>query len=360
MICRNIVNCFIKISGKRVYKLIRALLFKLPAEKSHEFALAAMSLLERFGIIRLFAARTESYAKSKTVMGIEFPHIVGLAAGLDKNADHADALQALGFAWLELGTVTPRPQPGNPKPRMFRLAPEKAIINRLGFNNKGIDYALTKIANRHRKGVIGINIGKNFDTELSNANEDYLIGLRKSYALADYITINISSPNTPGLRSLQYGEELDSLLGALTDERRVLDNLHGRYVPIAVKLAPDMSEEELAICCGKLLAYGIDGVIATNTTFDRDKVSSSPYANEGGGLSGAPLTSKACFTLRQIKRIVGDQMAIIGVGGIMSAQDARQRLEAGADLLQIYSGFIYEGPALIEEILRAESARMHD
>lgn len=340
-----------------MYKLVRALLFKLPAERSHDLALAAMSLLERLGLLRLLAARTRHYAAPKTVMGIRFPHIVGLAAGLDKNADHADALSALGFAWLELGTVTPRPQPGNPKPRMFRLARERAIINRLGFNNKGIDYALRRIAARRRGGVLAVNIGKNFDTDIASANDDYLIGLRKSYPVADYIAINISSPNTPGLRSLQYGDELDGLLGALATERRKLNDEHGRYVPIAVKIAPDMSADELEICCAKLLAHGMDGVIATNTTFDREKVAASAYAQEVGGLSGQPLTSKACATLRQIKSLVGDRMAIIGVGGIMSAQDARDRLDAGADLLQIYSGFIYEGPALIESILRCEHER---
>jgi dihydroorotate dehydrogenase len=285
-------------------------------------------------------------------MGIEFPHTVGLAAGLDKNADYADALQALGFGWLELGTVTPRPQPGNPKPRMFRLASDKGIINRLGFNNKGIDHLLSQLASRKRQGIVGINIGKNAVTQLSDANEDYLIGLRKSYPVADYIAINISSPNTPGLRSLQYGEELDSLLGALVAEREALQKVHARYVPLAVKLAPDMSEDELTLCCSKLLAHKIDGVIATNTTFDRERVAGSRYAGETGGLSGAPLTDKACSTLAQIKRQVGDSMAIIGVGGIMTGRDAAARLEAGADLIQLYSGFIYEGPALIESALK--------
>jgi len=335
-----------------VYKLIRSLLFRLPAEFSHDVALKAMRLCERLGVLRVIAANTKLNSIPKTVMGIEFPHTVGLAAGLDKNADYADALQALGFGWLELGTVTPRPQPGNPKPRMFRLASDKGIINRLGFNNKGIDHLLSQLASRKRQGIVGINIGKNAVTQLSDANEDYLIGLRKSYPVADYIAINISSPNTPGLRSLQYGEELDSLLGALVAEREALQKVHARYVPLAVKLAPDMSEEELTLCCSKLLAHKIDGVIATNTTFDRERVAGSRYAGETGGLSGAPLTEKACSTLAQIKRQVGDSMAIIGVGGIMTGRDAAARLEAGADLIQLYSGFIYEGPALIESALK--------
>ena len=335
-----------------MYKLIRSLLFRLPAEFSHDVALKAMRLCERLGVLRVIAANTKLNSIPKTVMGIEFPHTVGLAAGLDKNADYADALQALGFGWLELGTVTPRPQPGNPKPRMFRLASDKGIINRLGFNNKGIDHLLSQLASRKRQGIVGINIGKNAVTQLSDANEDYLIGLRKSYPVADYIVINISSPNTPGLRSLQYGEELDSLLGALVAEREALQKVHARYVPLAVKLAPDMSEEELTLCCSKLLAHKIDGVIATNTTFDRERVAGSRYAGETGGLSGAPLTEKACSTLAQIKRQVGDSMAIIGVGGIMTGRDAAARLEAGADLIQLYSGFIYEGPALIESALK--------
>jgi dihydroorotate dehydrogenase len=335
-----------------VYKLIRSLLFRLPAEFSHDVALKAMRLCERLGVLGVIAANTKLNSIPKTVMGIEFPHTVGLAAGLDKNADYADALQALGFGWLELGTVTPRPQPGNPKPRMFRLASDKGIINRLGFNNKGIDHLLSQLASRKRQGIVGINIGKNAVTQLSDANEDYLIGLRKSYPVADYIAINISSPNTPGLRSLQYGEELDSLLGALVAEREALQRVHARYVPLAVKLAPDMSEDELTLCCSKLLAHKIDGVIATNTTFDRERVAGSRYAGETGGLSGAPLTDKACSTLAQIKRQVGDSMAIIGVGGIMTGRDAAARLEAGADLIQLYSGFIYEGPALIESALK--------
>ena len=335
-----------------MYRLIRSLLFRLPAEFSHDVALKAMRLCERLGVLRVIAANTKLNSIPKTVMGIEFPHTVGLAAGLDKNADYADALQALGFGWLELGTVTPRPQPGNPKPRMFRLASDKGIINRLGFNNKGIDHLLSQLASRKRQGIVGINIGKNAVTQLSDANEDYLIGLRKSYPVADYIAINISSPNTPGLRSLQYGEELDSLLGALVAEREALHKVHARYVPLAVKLAPDMSEDELTLCCSKLLAHKIDGVIATNTTFDRERVAGSRYAGETGGLSGAPLTDKACSTLAQIKRQVGDSMAIIGVGGIMTGRDAAARLEAGADLIQLYSGFIYEGPALIESALK--------
>ena len=335
-----------------MYKLIRSLLFRLPAEFSHDVALKAMRLCERLGVLGVIAANIKLNSIPKTVMGIEFPHTVGLAAGLDKNADYADALQALGFGWLELGTVTPRPQPGNPKPRMFRLASDKGIINRLGFNNKGIDHLLSQLASRKRQGIVGINIGKNAVTQLSDANEDYLIGLRKSYPVADYIAINISSPNTPGLRSLQYGEELDSLLGALVAEREALQKVHARYVPLAVKLAPDMSEDELTLCCSKLLAHKIDGVIATNTTFDRERVAGSRYAGETGGLSGAPLTDKACSTLAQIKRQVGDSMAIIGVGGIMTGRDAAARLEAGADLIQLYSGFIYEGPALIESALK--------
>lgn len=340
-----------------MYRVVRAILFRLPAELSHDLALKAMRVAERLGLLWVFSARFKQAPAPATVMGIRFPHRVGLAAGLDKNADYADALQSLGFAWLELGTMTPRPQPGNPKPRMFRLAAQRAIINRLGFNNKGLAQALENVARRRRKGLVGINIGKNFDTPLEKANDDYLLGLRHSYAHADYIAINISSPNTPGLRTLQYGEELDSLLSALCAERETLAQTHGRTVPLAVKLAPDMTPDELTLCCQKLLSYGIEGVIATNTTFDRSGVESNPQSGEAGGLSGAPLTEKACATLQQIKALVGDRMAIIGVGGIMSASDAQRRFEAGADLVQIYSGFIYEGPRLIADIVNSTAAQ---
>lgn len=286
-------------------------------------------------------------------MGIEFPHVVGLAAGLDKNADYVDVLETLGFAFIEVGTLTPRPQPGNPKPRMYRLKSEQAIINRLGFNNKGIAYACQQIAQLRNRGVLGINIGKNFDTAIEQASEDYIKCLRACYQLADYVTINISSPNTLGLRSLQLGDELNTLLDRLKEEQAKLHGEHGSYTPIAVKLAPDLSENEIESCCQSLLSREIDGVIATNTTLDRSSVASHVYAGQAGGLSGAPLSDLSCEVLKQIKARVGNNLAIISVGGIMNSDHAQERLDAGADLLQLYTGFIYHGPPLIEQIISA-------
>lgn len=312
-----------------------------------------MKLTQHLGLLGLLSAKVDACAQPKTVMGIEFPHIVGLAAGLDKNAEYIDALNALGFGFLELGTLTPRPQPGNPKPRMYRLVSEQAIINRLGFNNKGIEYALDKIRNRRSQGVIGINIGKNFDTPVEQASQDYISCLHQCYELADYVTINISSPNTPGLRSLQLGDELNRLLDELKQEQAKLSSQWGRYVPIAVKLAPDLSDEEIQSCCSSLLSREMDGVIASNTTLDRSRVSQHRYAQQAGGLSGAPLTDLACSVIAKIKSHTGNKLPIIGVGGIMNGQQAVDRLAAGADLLQIYTGFIYKGPELISEILAA-------
>ena len=310
-----------------------------------------MKIGDDIGVSALLAANTAGKAQPKRVMGIDFPHVVGLAAGLDKNADYVDALSSMGFGFIEVGTLTPRPQPGNPKPRMFRLKPEQAIINRLGFNNKGIEYACENIAKLRNRGVLGLNIGKNFDTPVEQANQDYIHCLRRAYQLAEYITVNISSPNTPGLRNLQFGDEFNSLLDELKEEQARLQSQHKIYTPIVVKLAPDMTEEQIASCCESLLGREFDGVIATNTTLDRSLVASHPHAQEAGGLSGAPLSEKSCEVLKCIKAEVGERMPIIGVGGIMSADDAQKRLAAGADLLQIYTGFIYQGPPLIEQIL---------
>jgi dihydroorotate dehydrogenase len=334
-----------------LYKLLRNILFCLPAEASHNLALRAMKISEGLGASTVFAANTAGKAQPKRVMGIDFPHIVGLAAGLDKNADYVDALAAMGFGFIEVGTLTPRPQPGNPKPRMFRLKAEQAIINRLGFNNKGIEHACENISKLRARGVLGVNIGKNFDTPVEHASQDYIHCLRRAYVLADYITVNISSPNTPGLRNLQFGDEFNSLLDELKEEQARLQAHHNIYTPIAVKLAPDMTAEQIVSCCESLLSREFDGIIATNTTIDRPLVASHSFAEEAGGLSGAPLSEKSCEVLRCIKAEVGERMPIIGVGGIMSADHAQRRLAAGADLLQIYTGFIYQGPSLIEEIL---------
>lgn len=336
-----------------LYKLLRNILFCLPAEASHDFALAAMKVSNSIGLSNLLAANTNKLAQSKQVMGINFPHVVGLAAGLDKNADYVDALSALGFGFIEVGTLTPRPQLGNPKPRMFRLKSEQAIINRLGFNNKGIEYACENIRTLRNRGVLGVNIGKNFNTPMERANKDYIDCLQQCYSQADYVSVNISSPNTLGLRSLQYGDKLNSLLDELKEEQARLCRKHGSYTPIAIKLAPDLSQDEIESCCQSLLNRELDGVIATNTTLNRSQIVSHPMAQEDGGLSGAPLTSLSCAVLKQIKEQLGERMPIISVGGIMSAQQAQQRLDAGADLLQLYTGFIYHGPALIEQILSA-------
>ncbi len=326
------------------------MLFCLPAEASHDVALKAMAVSHRLGMSGLLAS--SGSGESCTLMGIKFPNRVGLAAGLDKNADYVDALSALGFGFVEVGTLTPRPQPGNPKPRLFRLQKERAIINRMGFNNKGIAHACEQLEKRHSCGIIGVNIGKNFDTPVEQAAQDYLKCLQACHQLADYVTINISSPNTPGLRSLQFGDELNRLLDTLKQEQAVLTTRNGRYVPLLVKLAPDLTEQEIKSCCDSITSRSLDGIIATNTTLDKTRIANSPYAVEAGGLSGAPLTEKSTAIIAAIKSHVGKRLPIIGVGGIMSADDARAKLQAGADLLQIYSGFIYKGPALIDDILQ--------
>ncbi|KZZ75593.1 hypothetical protein A3767_21580, partial [Oleiphilus sp. HI0133] len=294
------------------YSLLRAALFSLPPETSHDLSLDWLSALNRLGLVSPFMP--EIALDPVTIMGIEFPNRVGLAAGLDKNAEHIDGLAAMGFGFIEVGTVTPRPQPGNPKPRMFRLKEQQAIINRMGFNNKGIDNLLAKAAKRNFTGPLGINIGKNFDTPVEKANDDYLIGLRKAYPNADYISVNVSSPNTPGLRSLQFGDSLKQLLDALKTEQLRLQNEYKRYVPVAVKVAPDMNDDEIGLVSASLLEFELDGVIAGNTTLDRTNVVGSPYANEAGGLSGAPLLDKSNHVIGRFSSELGGKIPIIGVG----------------------------------------------
>lgn len=333
------------------YSLLRNLLFRFPPETSHDLSLDWMSAAHRLKLLSPFIGQiSNSPAK---VMGIHFPNRVGLAAGLDKNADHLDALGALGFGFVEVGTVTPRPQPGNPKPRLFRLADQEAIINRMGFNNKGIDHLLERVKRSQYSGPIGINIGKNFDTPVENANSDYLYGLRAAYPLATYITVNVSSPNTPGLRSLQFGDSLNSLLDVLKEQQAQLATQFGRYVPLAIKIAPDMNDEEIGLVGESLKSKELDGVIAGNTTLDRDGVKSSLFASEAGGLSGAPLTSKSTHVIKQLKSVLGDSLPIIGVGGIMNGEQAVEKIEAGASLVQLYTGFIYHGPKLIRDCVEA-------
>ncbi|HPY42056.1 MAG TPA: quinone-dependent dihydroorotate dehydrogenase, partial [Thiolinea sp.] len=323
-----------------MYNLLREALFLLPPESSHYAALNALKLTYNLG---LNGKPTAIQSTPIEVMGIKFPNRVGLAAGLDKNGEFIDPLASCGFGFIEIGTVTPRPQPGNPNPRLFRLKAAKAIINRMGFNNHGLDYLLGQVAKARYQGILGINIGKNFDTPVERAGEDYLIGLRRVYEHAHYVTINISSPNTPGLRSLQYGDELQRLLAALKQEQTLLADKHGRYIPLAVKVAPDLSPEEIAGIAEILLACKMDGLIATNTTLDKTLVSQLEHGAEQGGLSGQPLTQHSTEVIRLFHQHLGTQIPIIGVGGIMSAQDAQAKLQAGAALVQIYTGFIYAG-----------------
>ncbi|KZY47306.1 MULTISPECIES: quinone-dependent dihydroorotate dehydrogenase [unclassified Oleiphilus] len=329
------------------YSLLRNLLFTLPPETAHELSLDWMSAFNRLGLISPFLPDVVS--DPVEVMGVQFPNRVGLAAGLDKNADHIDALGRMGFGFVEVGTITPRPQPGNPKPRLFRLKENQAIINRMGFNNEGVEHLLQQVAASQYKNPIGINIGKNFDTAVEDANSDYIKCLNAVYSRATYITVNVSSPNTPGLRTLQFGESLNSLLDAIKEEQAKLAEKHGRYVPIAIKIAPDMTNEELVMVAQSLKARELDGVIAGNTTLAREAVQGYPHAHEAGGLSGAPLTTRSTEVISQLKAELGESLPIIGVGGVMCGQDAVDKINAGASLVQIYTGFIYKGPALIRD-----------
>ncbi len=337
-----------------LYPLARSLMFRFDPETSHEVALHTMNIASDFGFHKLMGAAELS--DPVEVMGLSFPNRVGLAAGLDKNGIAVDGLAAMGFGFVEVGTVTPRPQVGNPKPRLFRLPEQNAIINRMGFNNDGVDHLLTNLQKSTYKGILGINIGKNKDTPNEKANDDYLYCMRKVYDRASYITVNVSSPNTPGLRTLQYGESLNSLLDALKSEQVRQAKLHDRYVPIAVKIAPDMEEEEFELVASSLKAYEMDAVIATNTTLSREGVEGSPFAQEAGGLSGAPVRNKSTRAIRVLSNALDGALPIIGVGGITEGFDAAEKIEAGASLVQIYSGFIYHGPQLVTDSVRAIQA----
>jgi dihydroorotate dehydrogenase len=289
-------------------------------------------------------------------MGLDFPNPIGLAAGLDKNAQYIDSLATLGCGFIEVGTVTPRSQPGNPQPRLFRLPAAQALINRMGFNNDGVDNLLANVNKAHFKGILGINIGKNFDTPLPQALDDYLICLNKIYAYADYVTVNISSPNTPGLRQLQQAQELARLLNGLKQAQRQLAQQHEKYVPLVIKIAPDLSTTELTTLAEQLLEHQIEGVIATNTTLSRSGVEKLPHANETGGLSGSPLSARATEVVAQLHQLLGEQIPIIAAGGVMSVADAQAKWQAGARLIQIYTGLIYRGPILIKELAEASSS----
>lgn len=331
------------------YDLARRFMFTQDAEWAHNFALNNLRRFAHTPFNTMWAQSIED--KPVEFLGLEFKNLLGLAAGLDKNAECIDAFSQMGFGFVEVGTVTPRPQAGNDKPRIFRLPESNAIINRMGFNNKGVDNLLTNVKASKYDGILGINIGKNKDTPNEQGKDDYIHCMRKVFTSASYITVNISSPNTPGLRDLQYGAALDDLLSSLKNEQLDLESKHGKHVPMLVKIAPDLDQVQVEQVAGSLLSNKIDGVIATNTTLDRSLVQGQQYCDEAGGLSGQPVREKSTHVVSELKRLTDGKLPIIGVGGIDSAESAKEKLQAGADLLQVYTGFIYQGPPLVKKIL---------
>ena len=335
-----------------MYSLIKQILFLFDAEKTHAFSLHCLNVLNKLGLLHVLFKKPVT--APVTVMGIEFKNYVGLAAGLDKNAEHIDALAQCGFGFIEVGTVTPVAQSGNDKPRLFRLQADEAIINRMGFNNVGVQQLITNIKKSQRSCVLGINIGKNKATPLDEAVNDYLTCMQQVYEYADYITINISSPNTSGLRELQHGQGLTDLLSRLKTEQLTLQNKYSRYVPLVVKIAPDLTQEEINDIATRLIAVDIDGVIATNTTNSRPAtLISRQLADEQGGLSGRPITDLSNQVLKQLVQALAGKIPVIAVGGISSANDVKIKIELGASLVQIYTGFIYSGPDLVEKCAQA-------
>jgi dihydroorotate dehydrogenase len=335
-----------------VYRLARPLLFNLDAERAHDLSLRALELAHRSGATAMLGKPPEPLPTR--AFGLEFPNPVGLAAGLDKNGEHIDALLALGFGFVEIGTVTPRPQAGNPKPRMFRLPDQQAVINRLGFNNAGVDALVRNVERAQRKGgLLGINIGKNKETPNEIAEGDYMYCLSRVYELADYVTVNISSPNTAGLRELQEEQALRRLVSILRDEQERLGAKHGRRIPMLVKIAPDLSDPDIEACARVLTELEVDGVIATNTTVSRIAIEGVRGAEEAGGLSGRPLMGPSTTVLRMMRTRLPESIPLVGVGGILSGADAVTKMAAGASLVQCYSGLVYRGPALIHECVEA-------
>ncbi|WP_419243664.1 quinone-dependent dihydroorotate dehydrogenase [Photobacterium leiognathi subsp. mandapamensis] len=332
-----------------LYRIARSAIFQLDAEKAHDLAIENFSRFTGTPLDLFY--RQHLPERPVEVMGLTFKNPVGLAAGLDKNGECIDAFGAMGFGFVEVGTVTPRPQPGNDKPRLFRLIPAEGIINRFGFNNLGVDNLVENVKKAKYDGIIGINIGKNKDTPIEKGAEDYLICMDKVYQYAGYIAVNISSPNTPGLRSLQYGEALDDLLSQLKEKQAELVEKHGKYVPLALKIAPDLDDHEILQVCDSLIRNKIDGVIGTNTTLDRSLVQGMEHCDEVGGLSGRPLQNKSTEVIRKMAEALKGEIPIIGVGGIDSAISAREKMMAGASLVQVYSGFIYHGPRLVKDIV---------
>lgn len=344
-----------------MYRLLRPLLFWLPAETSHHLTFLVLRFLYRIpGIAWLtrFSFLRHTPALPVTAMRLHFRNPIGLAAGLDKNGEHIQALSDFGFGFLELGTVTPRPQPGNPQPRLFRLPTHGALINRMGFNSAGLAAFIKNVSRRHRPCPIGINLGKNKDTPNDRAIDDYLQGLRAVYSYADYVAINISSPNTPGLRELQSEENLDGLLRALKSEQTTLTKTHERYVPIALKLAPDLSDAQIATIAGLVRLHQFDAVIATNTTVSRPGLEDTSIAKETGGLSGRPLKDLSTRVIRELYRHLQGKIPIIGVGGIENAEDAWEKLLAGADLIQLYTTLIYQGPGIVKDVVQGLSQKV--
>lgn len=331
------------------YPLVRKALFQLDPERAHELTFRQLSRIS--GTPFEFLIRQSVPTKPVNCMGLSFKNPLGLAAGLDKDGECIDALGAMGFGFIEVGTVTPRAQAGNDKPRLFRIVEAEGLINRMGFNNHGVDNLVNNVKKSHFGGILGINIGKNKDTPVEHGADDYLTCMEKVYPYAGYIAVNISSPNTPGLRSLQYGEALDDLLAAIKIRQNDLQQIHHKYVPVAVKIAPDLSEEELIQVADSLVRHNIDGVIATNTTLDRELVKGLKHAEEAGGLSGRPVQLRSTEIVRRLALELQGRIPIIGVGGIDSLVSAREKITAGASLVQIYSGFIYKGPPLIKEIV---------
>lgn len=349
----------------KLYKIIRTFLFMLEAERAHAVSLFFLEFLYRTGLLRLFTGKP--IASPVKLFGLEFPNAVGLAAGLDKDAEHIAALQACGFGFIEVGTVTPKPQAGNPKPRLFRLIEDEAIINHMGFNNQGVDALVRRVGSwagrwRSKPCILGINIGKNRETPIHNAIDDYVAAFEKVYETADYVTMNVSSPNTPGLRSLQYGEQLESLLSVMKRTQSSLQQKHNKYVPLLIKIAPDLEQNEVEQLAVTFLKHKIDGVIATNTTNiatdDRPELKSKAFTQQQGGLSGRPLKYKSNQVLSWLVTRLDGKIPVIAVGGIMTANDALEKFALGASLVQIYTGFIYQGPALVHDCAASISANI--
>ena len=336
------------------YALARNALFALDPEVAHDLALHSLVKLQKLHLSRLLASRIHA---PQEVMGLQFDNPVGLAAGLDKNGEYIDALAAMGFGFIEIGTVTPRAQPGNPKPRMFRLTDHDALINRLGFNHQGLDAFIANVKRASYRGVLGLNIGKNADTPIEKAVDDYVTCLRGVYPYASYVTVNISSPNTKGLRDLQAAEQLEKLLSTLKAEQKLLAKKHKKHVPLALKIAPDLDLKSIRDIARLTIENNFEAIIATNTTISRDAIRGHALAGETGGLSGKPLFSSSTEVLRELAKTIKDRIPIIGVGGIFSGEDAKMKMNAGASLVQIYTGFIYKGPDLIRDAVNAISGK---